>query len=113
MTVGDKPAYATGDLLTRHPTNPELWRAVGRKDDQIMHSNGEKTNPGPIGEDHLFHLSNSSLNTGYKESAIMQHPAVGRVLMFGRERFNPGIIIESIEKLTDEESRISFIDAIW
>ena len=45
-----KPAYASGDLIAPHPENKELWRIAGRKDDQIMHSNGEKTNPGPMGK---------------------------------------------------------------
>lgn len=45
----NEPAFATGDLFARHPSNPTLWRIVGRKDDQIIHSNGEKTNPGPFG----------------------------------------------------------------
>ena len=36
------PSYATGDLLAPHPSKLGLWRVVGRKDDQIIHSNGEK-----------------------------------------------------------------------
>ena len=42
--------YATSDLLSPHPTKPGYWKVVGRTDDQIMHSTGEKTNPGPLGE---------------------------------------------------------------
>lgn len=42
-------AYATSDLLVPHPTKPGLWKIYGRKDDQIMLSTGEKTNPGPLG----------------------------------------------------------------
>ena len=38
---GEK-AYATNDLLIRHPTNPKLWKVHGRSDDQIVHSTGEK-----------------------------------------------------------------------
>lgn len=40
--VAGMPAYATGDLLMRHPTKPALWMVYGRVDDQIMHTNGEK-----------------------------------------------------------------------
>ena len=35
-------AYATNDLLERHPMRPGLWKIYGRVDDQIMLSNGEK-----------------------------------------------------------------------
>lgn len=41
-TINGVPAYATGDLLTPHPTKPNLWKIFGRVDDQIMHSTGEK-----------------------------------------------------------------------
>lgn len=36
--------------MSPHPTRKGLWKVVGRVDDQIMHSTGEKTNPGPLGE---------------------------------------------------------------
>ena len=50
MELDGIPAFATGDLFSPHPTGKkDLWRICGRKDDQIMHSNGEKTNPGPMG----------------------------------------------------------------
>ena len=42
-------AFATSDLLTPHPTKQGFWKVIGRTDDQIMHSTGEKTNPGPLG----------------------------------------------------------------
>jgi len=37
-----RQTYETHDILEQHPSNPELWRIVGRADDQIMLSNGEK-----------------------------------------------------------------------
>ena len=40
--LNGEAAYATSDLLIRHPTNPKLWKVHGRSDDQIVHSNGEK-----------------------------------------------------------------------
>lgn len=50
-TILGGTAFATGDLFPRHPADPELWRINGtrRKDEQIMHLNGGKTNLGPIG----------------------------------------------------------------
>lgn len=40
--VDGTDAYATGDLLTPHPTKPGYWKVFGRADDQIILSNGEK-----------------------------------------------------------------------
>ena len=48
--VGDQDAYATSDLVAPHPTQPGLWKVVGRADEQIILSNGEKTNPVPLGQ---------------------------------------------------------------
>ena len=39
---GEFDAYATGDLVVPHPTVPGLWKIVGRLDEQIVLSNGEK-----------------------------------------------------------------------
>ena len=36
------PAYATSDLVEQHKSNPNLFKLIGRKDDQIMLSTGEK-----------------------------------------------------------------------
>jgi hypothetical protein len=47
--IDGQDAYATSDLLVPHPTKSGLWKIYGRKDDQIMLSSGEKTNPGPLG----------------------------------------------------------------
>ena len=41
------------DIIEPHPSRSGLWKVVGRVDDQIMHSNGEKTNPGPLGKHNL------------------------------------------------------------
>ncbi|CAE6424863.1 unnamed protein product [Rhizoctonia solani] len=48
--IDGRPAYKTKDLVIRHPHKPDLWKIVGRLDDQIILLNGEKTNPGPIGK---------------------------------------------------------------
>ena len=41
-TVNGIDGYATSDVLEQHPTKEGLWRILGRTDDQIMHSTGEK-----------------------------------------------------------------------
>ncbi|KAF8749968.1 Male sterility protein [Rhizoctonia solani] len=40
--IDGKPAYRTKDLVVRHPFKPDLWKFVGRLDDQIILLNGEK-----------------------------------------------------------------------
>lgn len=95
----DIDAYDTNDLLIRHPTNPELWKMYGRADDQIMHSNGEKTNPVPL------------------ETIINRHPKVGSAVIFGRGRFQAGVLIEPIPACAFDPSNhyllIEFRNAIW
>ncbi|KAG6878153.1 hypothetical protein C0993_011571 [Termitomyces sp. T159_Od127] len=44
----DVPGYATSDLWRPHPTKKGLWKIVGRIDDVIVHSSGEKTVPAPM-----------------------------------------------------------------
>ncbi|TDL22685.1 acetyl-CoA synthetase-like protein [Rickenella mellea] len=97
--VDGRPAFETKDLISPHPTKPWLWKAFGRVDDQIMHSSGEKTNPGPL------------------EIIISQHPNVRGCLIFGRARFRAGLLVQPVENKTfdptDVAKFISFIDEIW
>ncbi|EKM59937.1 uncharacterized protein PHACADRAFT_206156 [Phanerochaete carnosa HHB-10118-sp] len=74
--VPGERAYATSDLVEPHPTKPNLWRIVGRKDDVIILSTGEKIVP----------VS--------QEGYISASPLVSGCIMFGREREQPGIIVE-------------------
>ncbi|KAF8075758.1 putative aminoadipate reductase [Lyophyllum atratum] len=72
----DADGYSTSDIWATHPTKKHLWKIVGRVDDVIVHSSGEKTVPGPM------------------EDVIMSHPLVRGAIMFGRERDQTGILIE-------------------
>ncbi|KAJ7325472.1 hypothetical protein DFH08DRAFT_886685 [Mycena albidolilacea] len=74
--VGGIESYATSDLLMPHPTKPGYWKIFGRTDDQIMHNTGEKTNPGPL------------------ENLLNQDPHVLTSVMFGRGRFQAGVIVD-------------------
>ncbi|KAJ8503284.1 hypothetical protein ONZ45_g10995 [Pleurotus djamor] len=69
-------AYYTGDLFVAHPSKPGYYKIFGRVDDQIMHSTGEKTNPGPL------------------ENILNQDPRVQSAVMFGRGKFNVGVLID-------------------
>ncbi|TFY65192.1 hypothetical protein EVJ58_g2123 [Rhodofomes roseus] len=89
-------AYATSDLLVPHPTKKGFWKIFGRTDDQIMHSTGEKTNPGPLGN---------------------QDPYVMSGVMFGRGRFQAGIIVDPKPQYVfdpaDEAKLARFRNKIW
>ncbi|EIN04342.1 acetyl-CoA synthetase-like protein [Punctularia strigosozonata HHB-11173 SS5] len=92
-------AYATNDLLVPHPTKEGHWKIVGRADDQIMLSTGEKTNPGPL------------------EAILRKDPRIQIALMFGRGRFQNGVIIlpkpEHSFDPANQELLIAFRNAIW
>ncbi|KAF8871770.1 putative aminoadipate reductase [Infundibulicybe gibba] len=72
----DVKGYSTADIWERHPTKSHLWKIVGRVDDVIIHSSGEKTVPAPM------------------EDIILSNLLILRVVMFGYEHDMPGIIIE-------------------
>ncbi|KAG0144881.1 hypothetical protein CROQUDRAFT_723775 [Cronartium quercuum f. sp. fusiforme G11] len=90
--------YHTNDLLSKHPTLP-LYRIVGRKDDQIILSNSEKTNPGPL------------------EAILAFNPAIKGALMFGRGKPQNGVLIEPGDSytvdVTDREAVGNYINLIW
>ncbi|KAJ7659561.1 hypothetical protein DFH06DRAFT_1044174 [Mycena polygramma] len=96
-TIDGVPALDTKDLIYRHPTNPRLWKIFGRADDQIMHSNGEKTNPVPI------------------EKILHEDPAIKYAMMFGRGNFHAGVIIFPEEPFdpADMERVAKFRRTIW
>ncbi|KAF9070475.1 putative aminoadipate reductase [Rhodocollybia butyracea] len=95
----DVAGYATSDLWSPHPTKPGLWSIVGRADDVIIHSSGEKTVPAPF------------------ETIVSQSPLLKGVIMFGRERDQPGVLIEpspeSQVDVDDQAQVTSFRNKIW
>ncbi|KAG7447913.1 acetyl-CoA synthetase-like protein [Guyanagaster necrorhizus] len=74
--VNGVDAYATSDLFVPHATKPGFWKVFGRTDDQIIHNTGEKTNPGPL------------------ENMLNQDPHVLASVMFGRGKFQAGVLVE-------------------
>ncbi|KAI5884857.1 NAD(P)-binding protein [Schizophyllum commune H4-8] len=97
--MANRPGYATSDLWVAHPTKPYLRRIVGRKDDVIVHSTGEKTVPAPM------------------EGKILKSPLVAAVVMFGRGRDEAGILVEPAAGYavdTKDDARIAvYRDGIW
>ncbi|KAJ6583069.1 hypothetical protein DFH09DRAFT_978909 [Mycena vulgaris] len=92
-------AYATSDLLVPHPTKAGYWKIFGRTDDQIMHNTGEKTNPGPL------------------ENILNQDPHVLSSVMFGRGRFQVGVIVDPKPTFrfdpADSSKLAEFRNQIW
>ncbi|KAF8597331.1 acetyl-CoA synthetase-like protein [Ceratobasidium sp. AG-I] len=97
--IDGQPAYATKDLMIPHPSILNLWKIIGRLDDQIVLLKGEKVNPGAI------------------EDEIVKSPLVEMAVMFGRERNQAGLLLELAKtahsKLRSEESRVQLMDEIW
>ncbi|KAF7358663.1 Non-canonical non-ribosomal peptide synthetase FUB8 [Mycena sanguinolenta] len=77
----DVRGYATSDLCVNHPQKKHLWRIVGRVDDAIVHTSGEKTIPAPM------------------EDIVLSSPFIAGAVMFGSERPQAGILIETIPSL--------------
>ncbi|KAF7797380.1 hypothetical protein EIP86_008575 [Pleurotus ostreatoroseus] len=94
-----QPVYAVGDLLERHPTDPERWKVYGRKDDQIMLSTAENVNPLPI------------------EATLLQDKNIAAALLFGRGHYEIGVLINPSNGVSipenDEVKRAEYIASIW
>ncbi len=70
MSNSDDPpnSYHTSDLFVAHATIPNAWKFIGRLDDRITLTTGEKVLPLEI------------------EGCIMQESIVSEAVMFGVER---------------------------
>ncbi|KAJ3821631.1 putative aminoadipate reductase [Lentinula raphanica] len=97
--IPDVKGYATSDLFIPHPINPKKWKIVGRVDDVIIHSSGEKTVPTPM------------------ESIIAATSLIQGVVMFGRERDQTGILVEPSPAhkvdVKDPAQISAFRNSIW
>ncbi len=89
-TFPDKNEISTSDLFSKHPSKPNLWMYMGRSDDLIVFSNGEKYNPTAM------------------ESTIRSHPAVKGAIVVGHARFQPAALIELTGKppQSDHEKQV-------
>ncbi|KAG2140138.1 putative aminoadipate reductase [Suillus clintonianus] len=95
----DVKGYATSDVFIKHPTVEGLWKIVGRIDDVLVLSSGEKTVPAPM------------------ESVIGANPYVNGTVIFGRGRNQVGILIEpraGCEIDVDDEKHLAeFRNRVW
>ncbi|KAK0219250.1 NRPS-like enzyme [Armillaria fumosa] len=85
-------AFDTKDLVKLHPSNPKLWKAYGRADDQIMHSTGVK-------------------------AALLGDKHISGAVMFGRGKFQPGVLVQPSAEFAfdpkDMKRLIEYRSLIW
>lgn len=99
-TFPDLKEYSLNDLYVKHPTKANLWRYVGRADDVIVLSNGEKLNPTSM------------------EGTIRQHTDVKNALVVGQARFAPAVIVEltpgaAAEVSQSKKTASEIVNDIW
>ncbi|KAI9371137.1 hypothetical protein BJX61DRAFT_543936 [Aspergillus egyptiacus] len=95
-TFPESTSYHTKDLFAPHPTRPNLWKYVGRNDDVIVLSNGEKLNPIAM------------------EKIIEGNHLVSRALVIGQNQFQTALLIEPNWHLWSEDQPASvLIESIW
>ncbi|KAM0490540.1 hypothetical protein ACHAP8_011445 [Fusarium lateritium] len=89
--------WYTYDIFQPHPTLKDHWLHVGRADDILIFSNGEKLNPVSI------------------EAAVSGHPLVKGALVVGQMKFQAALIIEPVDEAVpkNETERKAFIDQVW
>ena len=87
-------SFYSKDIFTPHLTLPNAWKYLGRLDDRVTLTNGEKVLPLPI------------------EGRIREQPLVREDVVFGIAKSVPGLLVfrsEEAKELLDEE----FVDEIW
>lgn len=95
LVASNRPTgeYDTKDLFIRHSTDPHKIKYLGRMDDTITQTLGEKTNPVPM------------------ERTIKLNPLVDEAIVFGDKRDQCGVIIIKAKNAPDNDEE--FIDAVW
>jgi thioester reductase-like protein len=95
----DVKGYATSDVFVKHPTVEGLYKVVGRLDDVLVLSSGEKTVPAPM------------------EVVVGSSVLLSGVCMFGRGRHQVGILVEPKAEyaidVADDRQVAEFRNKIW
>ncbi|RDW86636.1 NRPS-like enzyme [Aspergillus mulundensis] len=82
----DLDEWHTKDIFLRHPTIPYYYKYQSRKDDVIVFSTGEKTNPIDV------------------EAAITSLPGVEASIVVGHKRQYPILLVELADSATADET---------
>lgn len=95
LVTSNRPdgSYDTKDLFQRHPNDPRKLRYLGRLDDTLTQSLGEKTNPVPI------------------ERAIRSCPVVDDVIVFGDKRDQCGALLIKTKDAPEDDEH--FFAKVW
>ena len=96
LSNSDSPpnSFHSSDLFVAHPSIPNAWKFLGRRDDRVTLLNGEKVLPLPI------------------EGAIVQHQLVKEAVVFGVDRPVPGLLLfKSLEAGDMSDDRV--LDMVW
>ena len=89
--------YESRDLYVPHPSRPNLWKWVARRDDIIVLLNGEKTNPVSM-EQHIMASSTK----------------IKAALVAGAQRFQLSLVIEPATSVElSLARRAAFIEELW
>ncbi|KAI7968613.1 hypothetical protein EIK77_006632 [Talaromyces pinophilus] len=94
-TFPDLAEYRTNDLYQPHPNLPHHWLHVGRADDIIAFSNGEKLNPVTI------------------EFTVGSHPEVNQAIVVGQGRFRAALFIDPVVVPESDDEAEALINRIW
>ncbi|KAK0386750.1 hypothetical protein NLU13_6586 [Sarocladium strictum] len=95
LMMPDIDEWSTGDLVSPHPTKPNLWSVIGRMDDLIVLSSGEKFNPAP------------------GEAVIRTSPLVSTCILVGRARPQAILLVERNAETTKDMTTQQVKDALW
>ncbi|KAK4688566.1 hypothetical protein P7C73_g1542, partial [Tremellales sp. Uapishka_1] len=97
--VSNRPdgSYATKDLFLQHPKHANWFKYIGRLDDTLTQTLGEKTNPVPI------------------ELAIRGNsPYVNECIVFGDARPQVGCLLKPSEQAKDVwQDKAKYLELVW
>ncbi|KAF8835574.1 putative aminoadipate reductase [Paxillus ammoniavirescens] len=97
--IPDAKGYATSDTFVEHPTIEGLYKIIGRLDDVLILSSGEKTVPAPM------------------ETVIGINRFLSGICMFGRGHSQVGVLVEPRPEyaidITDDKQVAEFRNKIW
>ena len=92
----DREEWRMGDLYSRHPTEPDVWKYEGRRDDTIILSHGENIAPAGL------------------ERCLRAVPGVEHVLLIGSARPALAILLQVNEGITAGSREMDgVLERVW
>lgn len=120
MSNREDGAYCTKDLMLQHPEHKNWYKYIGRLDDTLTQTLGEKTNPVPI---ELAIVSTSTLLPVHETSRTVadqrpeqrgNSPLVQECIVFGDGKPQTGaLILPSDAGAELSKNKRAYLDAIW